>query len=79
MKSGKKYNLELYTGYLLKENLRQVVSLWCVYVCVCGPAAAAPIGCLAWELPYAAAVTLKRKKKSPNVFPGPQCVTRNHW
>ena len=28
-----------------------------------GPAAAAPIGHLAWELPYAAGMAIKKKKK----------------
>ena len=31
--------------------------------CDCSPAAVAPIRPLAWELPYAAGVVLKRKKK----------------
>ena len=29
----------------------------------CRPAGAAPIGCLAWEPPYAAGAALKKKKK----------------
>ena len=33
--------------------------------CGCGVAAIARIGPLAWELPYAAGLALKKKKKSP--------------
>ena len=34
----------------------------------CRPAAAAPIGPLTWEFPYAAGVALKRKKKKVFCF-----------
>ena len=34
----------------------------------CRPAAAAPIGSLAWELPYATGVALKRQKKKKSQF-----------
>ena len=33
----------------------------------CRPAAAAPIGHLAWELPYATDVAIKREEKKKNV------------
>ena len=32
----------------------------------CRPAAAAPIGSLAWELPYAVGVALKTNKRTPH-------------
>ena len=35
----------------------------------CRPAAAAPIGPLAWKPPYAAGVTLKRQKKKNVITP----------
>ena len=34
----------------------------------CKPAAVAPIQPLAWELPYAVGVALKRKKKEKNIY-----------
>ena len=34
----------------------------------CKPAAAAPIRCLAWELPYAEGVAVKKKRKKKNFF-----------
>ena len=34
----------------------------------CKPAAAAPIQPLAWELPYATGVALKKKKKKESIF-----------
>ena len=40
-----------------------VLRIWCCYELWCKPAAAALIRPLAWELPYAACVALKRKKK----------------
>ena len=55
--------------------------LWCRSQtrlgCCCGLAAAAPIGPLAWELPYAAGVALKRqqkkeKRKKEKSLPGTQ-------
>ena len=36
----------------------------------CRPAAAAPIGPLAWELPYAAGVALKSQEKKKNEVTG---------
>ena len=38
------------------------LALLCLW---CRPAAAAPIGPLAWEPPYAAGVALKKSKKKP--------------
>ena len=37
-----------------------------VAVAVAEASAAAPIGTLAWELPHAKGMALKRKKKNPN-------------
>jgi len=39
------------------------LQIWCCCELWCRPAAAAPIRPLAWELPYATGVALKRKKK----------------
>ena len=41
----------------------------------CGPAAAAPTGPLAWELPYAASAALKSKKKGGGGYAWLGCIT----
>ena len=43
----------------------------------CRLAAATPVRTLAWELPYASGVALKKKKKKKNTFPG--FPYRNVW
>ena len=44
----------------LAQRVKDLAWLWLW----CRPAAAAPIGPLAWEPPYASGAALKRKKKS---------------
>ena len=44
----------------------------------CRPAAAAPIRCLTWELPYAAGMALKKKAKKPKTKTLQKTKTKNN-